>query len=73
VLQYQIVQRPSALDVRIVVRRSAGRELAATVRERLEEALHDAGAAFPVEVEVVDAIAREEGPAAKVKLVRSEL
>lgn len=73
VLQYQIVQRPSALDVRIVVRRSAGRELAATVRERLEEALHDAGVAFPVEVEVVDAIAREEGPAAKVKLVRSEL
>jgi hypothetical protein len=39
----------------------------------VEKALQDAGAACPVRVEVVDAIAREAGPAAKVKLVCSEL
>jgi phenylacetate-coenzyme A ligase PaaK-like adenylate-forming protein len=73
VLQYQIVQRRSGLDIRIVVRRTAGREIATTVLRVVEKALQDAGAACPVRVEVVDAIAREAGPAAKVKLVCSEL
>jgi phenylacetate-coenzyme A ligase PaaK-like adenylate-forming protein len=73
VLQYQIVQRPAGLDVRVVLRRGAGYDVPTTVRAALEDALRAAGAVCPVHVEVVEEIAREPGPAAKVKLVRSEL
>jgi phenylacetate-coenzyme A ligase PaaK-like adenylate-forming protein len=73
VLKYQIVHRASGLGVRVVVRRGAGYDVASTVREALEDAVQDAGAVCAVDVEVVDEIAREPGPAAKVKLVRSEL
>jgi phenylacetate-coenzyme A ligase PaaK-like adenylate-forming protein len=72
VLQYQITHRPSRLDVGVVVRRGAEYDVATTVRTALEDAVRDAGAVCPVYVEVVDEIAREPGPAAKVKLVRSE-
>lgn len=73
VLQYQIVHRPDGLTARIVVRPDASREVEAAVRAALEESLCDAGAASAVAVEVVDRIAREPGPAAKVKLVCSEV
>ena len=73
VLQYQIVHRPAGLDVRVVVRPAAGYDVATTVRAKLEDAVRAAGAACPVAVDVVDEIAREPGPAAKVKLVRSEV
>ena len=53
-----------------VVRR--GVDVATAVRSALEDVMRDAGAVCPVEVEVVDEIAREPGPAAKAKLVRSE-
>jgi phenylacetate-coenzyme A ligase PaaK-like adenylate-forming protein len=71
VVQYQLVHRPSGLDVLVVVRHGAGRDVATVVRAALEDALREAGAVCPVEVEVVAEIAREPGPAAKVKLVRS--
>jgi len=73
VLQYQVVHHASGLAVSIVVRRDAPHDLPATVRSALEHALAEAGAECPVHVEAVDDIAREPGPAAKLKLVRSEL
>ena len=73
VLQYQIVQRPSGLAVSVVVRRGAAHDVPTVVRSALERALADAGASCPVDVDPVDEIAREPGPAAKLKLVRSEL
>jgi phenylacetate-coenzyme A ligase PaaK-like adenylate-forming protein len=72
VLQYQVVQRRGGLVVVVVVRPGAPRDLAGLVRSGIEEALAGAGAACAVEVQAVDAIAREPGPAAKVKLVRAE-
>ena len=73
VLQYQVVHRTDGLLVRIVVRDPAPRGLAAHVRSVIQDALAGVGASFPVEVEVVDAIEREPGHAAKVKLVVSEV
>jgi phenylacetate-coenzyme A ligase PaaK-like adenylate-forming protein len=73
VLQYQIVHRGDGLTVRIVVRPGAPRDVVELVRARIEDVLADADAACAVRVEVVDGIAREPGPAAKVKLVRSEV
>jgi phenylacetate-coenzyme A ligase PaaK-like adenylate-forming protein len=72
VLQYQIVHRPSGLDVRVVVRRGREPGAADAVRSALEDAVRDAGAVCPVDVAVVDEIPREPGPGAKAKLVRSE-
>ncbi len=73
VLQYQVVHRTDGLLVRIVVRDPAPRGVAGHVRSVIQDALAGAGASFPVEVEVVDAIEREPGHAAKVKLVVSEV
>ena len=73
VLQYQVVHRDAGLLVRIVVRDSAPRDLPQHVRSVVEVALARAGARCAVEVEVVPAIAREGGHAAKVKLVVSEV
>lgn len=72
VRQYQIVHRENGLLVRVVPR--AGREqgLADRVRGAMCAALADAGAQSWIRVELVDAIAREPGHAAKVKLVVSE-
>ena len=72
VLQYQVVHGDAGLLVRIVVRDSAPRDLPQHVRSVVEVALARAGARCAVEVEVVPAIAREGGHAAKVKLVVSE-
>jgi phenylacetate-CoA ligase len=73
VLQYQIVHRHDGLLVRIVARSSARRDLPEKVRVAVGSALSDAGAAAPVRVELVPAIEREPGHAAKVKLVVSEV
>jgi phenylacetate-coenzyme A ligase PaaK-like adenylate-forming protein len=72
VLQYQIVHRRCGLLVRIVVRASAPREVPDRVRAAVEDALAAAGARSPVAVEIVPAITREGGHAAKLKLVVSE-
>jgi phenylacetate-coenzyme A ligase PaaK-like adenylate-forming protein len=67
VRQYQLVHRDDGLHALVVPR--AGHDVREPVRAALEAAL---GGALPVHVEVVDAIAREEGAAGKFKLVRSE-
>jgi phenylacetate-coenzyme A ligase PaaK-like adenylate-forming protein len=72
VLQYQVVHRRAGLLVRIVVRDSARRDLPERVRSAVDGALAEAGVRCAVEVEVVPAIEREGGHAAKVKLVVSE-
>ncbi len=71
VVQYQVVHRAGGLLVRIVARETAP-DLPDRVRGAVEDALAKAGARCAVEVEVVPAIARERGHAAKVKLVVSE-
>lgn len=73
VVQYQVVRRRAGLLVRIVVRDSARRDLPERVRSVVDGALAKAGARSAVEVEVVPAIEREGGHAAKVKLVVSEV
>jgi phenylacetate-coenzyme A ligase PaaK-like adenylate-forming protein len=74
VLQYQIVhERDGGLRVSVIPRGVPARDLLDRVRLALVQALEEAGAAPPrVRVEVVAEIAREPGPAAKLKLVRSE-
>jgi phenylacetate-coenzyme A ligase PaaK-like adenylate-forming protein len=73
VLQYQIVQRANGLVVRVVPRAGSEHGLEQRVREAMCAALAEAGAASWVRVELVDAIERETGHAAKVKLVVSEV
>jgi phenylacetate-coenzyme A ligase PaaK-like adenylate-forming protein len=73
VLQYQVVHRADGLLVRIVVSDSAPRDIADRVRADVDAALAGAGALVPLDVEVVPAIEREPGHAAKVKLVVSEV
>jgi phenylacetate-CoA ligase len=70
---YQIVRRPDRLLVRMVVRDRAASDVAEQVRIAVSTALEDAGAAFPVEAHVVDAIERERDHAGKLKLVVSEV
>ena len=59
--------------MRVVIRDAAPRELPERVRALVDAVLAEAGAAVQVTVEVVDAIEREPGHAAKVKLVCSEV
>ena len=73
VRQYQIVHREHELLVRIVPLRDAGSELSGRVGSAVESALAGAGASMAVSVQVVDEIEREQGHAAKVKLVVSEV
>jgi putative adenylate-forming enzyme len=73
VIQYQIVHRTESLLVRIVPRRDAPHDLVETVTAAMKSAVYAAGADIPVEVMAVDDIEREPGPAAKVKLVLSEV
>ena len=73
VVQYQMVHRSAGLLVRIVVRGSAARDLPQRVHSLVDVALVEAGARYPVDVEVVPAIEREGGHAAKLKLVVSEV
>ena len=72
VLQYQVVQRENGLVVRVVPRAGDERGLEERVRRAICAALAAAGAASWIRVELVDAIEREPGHAAKVKLVVSE-
>jgi phenylacetate-coenzyme A ligase PaaK-like adenylate-forming protein len=70
VRQYQIVQRPDVLQIRIVPRASAPVDLPLRVARALEHELAAAGAVSPrIEVHPVVEIPREPGHAAKVKLV----
>jgi phenylacetate-coenzyme A ligase PaaK-like adenylate-forming protein len=73
VLQYQVVHRADGLLVRVVVGERASRDLPERVRTAVEAALASADAFVPVRVELVDAVEREPGHAAKVKLVVSEV
>jgi phenylacetate-CoA ligase len=70
---YQIVRRPDRLLVRVVVRDRAPSDVAERVRTAVSTALADAGAVFPVDAQVVDAIERERDHAGKLKLVVSEV
>jgi phenylacetate-coenzyme A ligase PaaK-like adenylate-forming protein len=73
--QYQIVHaRDGVLRVRIVPRASVSSDVRERVQTAVRRELERAGAAQPrVDVEVVDRIEREQGHAAKVKLVVSEV
>ena len=73
VRQYQVVHRADRLLVRIVVRDGSPRDLPERVRTSIASALADAGAAFPVGVEVVAGLEREQDHAGKLKLVVSEV
>lgn len=69
--QYQIVRDRHGLHVAVVLGDGATTGVGAEVRAALDRALHDLGAVPPpISVRVVDAIARESGPAAKLKTVR---
>jgi phenylacetate-coenzyme A ligase PaaK-like adenylate-forming protein len=68
--QYQIVHDKERLRARIVLRRSAPPDTAERVRNALRAAVEQTGAAPPaVEVEQVERIERDRGPAAKAKLI----
>jgi phenylacetate-coenzyme A ligase PaaK-like adenylate-forming protein len=73
VLGYQIVHADGALTVRVVPAEGAGAEVLETVRAALSSALAEAGVDVDLHLQRVTAIEREPGPAAKVKLVRSEV
>jgi phenylacetate-coenzyme A ligase PaaK-like adenylate-forming protein len=69
--QYQIVQRDDGLEVRIVLQPKAPVDTPARVGAALRDALEEGGALSPpIEVVPVDAIEREHGHAAKLKLVK---
>jgi phenylacetate-coenzyme A ligase PaaK-like adenylate-forming protein len=72
VRQFQIVHDPGGLDVRLVLDPKAPRATAAIVRAAVLRVLEEAGAVAPaVVVTPVDALEREPGAAAKLKLVVS--
>jgi hypothetical protein len=73
VVQYQVVHRQAGLLVRVVARENAPHDLTERVQSVVDVALAQAGARCAVEVEVVPAIEREGGHAAKLKLVVSEV
>jgi phenylacetate-CoA ligase len=76
VLQYQVVRRRDELLVRIVPRPGASSDVPEEVASDMRAALANAEVdvtALPIRVEVVETIEREPGPAAKVKLVVSEV
>lgn len=71
VVQYQIVQRPQRLVIRVVLQPGAGSEVSERALAGVRAALVSAGAEVPpIEVEPVPEIEREPG-GAKVKLVKS--
>jgi len=68
--QYQIVHDDHRLRTRILLRPSAAPGTAERLREALQVALQKAGAAPPlIEVEPVERIDRDRGPAAKTKVI----
>jgi phenylacetate-CoA ligase len=71
VRQHQIIQHDGRLDVLIVPGASAPSDIAARVEAALAETLAEAGALPPrIDVVPVNAIERESGHAAKLKLVK---
>jgi ATP sulfurylase len=71
VRQYRAVQHDGGLLVRVVLQASAPADTPARVRAAVVEALASAGAVPPpIEVVPVEAIERESGHAAKLKLVK---
>jgi phenylacetate-CoA ligase len=73
VVRYQIVQRPDGVLVRVVPREDAQDDVLDEVRTAVSDALAEAGVDVDVRVVRVADIERESGPAAKVKLVVSEV
>jgi phenylacetate-coenzyme A ligase PaaK-like adenylate-forming protein len=72
VRQFQVVHHERGITVRLVARPDAAPDVAAQVRNAVSAELVEAGAAPPVvDVDLVDALEREPGPAAKLKLVQS--
>lgn len=70
VRRYQIVLDPDGLRVRVELRPGAPRDVVEHIRGELAAGIEDAGAVPPrIDVEPVDAIAREPGHAGKRKLV----
>jgi hypothetical protein len=70
VRQYQLVRVPGGVHVRVVLVSSALSSTLGRVREALVSSLEAAGASDPlVAVEAVQAIDRERGHAAKLRLV----
>jgi phenylacetate-coenzyme A ligase PaaK-like adenylate-forming protein len=67
VREYQIVSDGSSLRVRIALAADGPRDTPERVRASL---LAELDVAVPVEVEIVEALEREPGPAAKLKLVK---
>jgi phenylacetate-coenzyme A ligase PaaK-like adenylate-forming protein len=73
VRQFQVLVAGEHVTMRVVLRPEAPRDVPDRLRAAIVAELEDAGAAAPgVAVEPVAAIARERGPGAKLKLVRSE-
>ena len=71
VRQYQIVQYESRLDVLIVPHAFAPKDISTRVSAALAQALDEAGALPPrIDVIPVEAIERESGHAAKLKLIK---
>jgi putative adenylate-forming enzyme len=71
VRQYQLVRTPGGLQVRVVPQPDAAHDTLDRVGAALAKTLAEAGAApVPVEVVRVEAIERESGHAAKLKLVK---
>jgi phenylacetate-coenzyme A ligase PaaK-like adenylate-forming protein len=70
VREYQIVSDGTRLLVRVALSPGAPPDTLTRVRERVGRVLDEAGAQAQVEVETVEALEREPGPAAKLKLVK---
>jgi hypothetical protein len=72
VSQFQIVWDGTRMEVRLVVGRSSPRDVAGVLQANLFAALVAGGAVPPpIDVCVVDALEREPGPAAKLKLIKA--
>jgi phenylacetate-coenzyme A ligase PaaK-like adenylate-forming protein len=72
VRQFQVRVAGDRITMRVVLRATAARDVPARLRAAITAELEDAGAIAPeVAVEPVAAIVREDGPGAKLKLVRS--
>jgi phenylacetate-coenzyme A ligase PaaK-like adenylate-forming protein len=70
VREYQIVSDGAGLCIRVALASDAPPDTPSRVRERVGRALAEVGATAHVEVETVEALEREPGPAAKLKLVK---
>jgi phenylacetate-coenzyme A ligase PaaK-like adenylate-forming protein len=72
VCEYQVLHNHEGLHARVVLAAGAGADVPERLRQALTAAIEGAGGvAPPVDVTEVDALEREPGQAAKLKLVRS--